>query len=377
MEQKKPLKYGLNIVSSKKTPTKRISIFTEEDINNEEDSNINTSSNKNKYTKTVNQQLLSSNSINQSVQEKYKAALEEDPTVFAYDEVYDDMKSVERKRKEELKEKNDGSAKKPKYVEDILKAAEVRQRDYIRAQERKIQKEREAEGDEFDDKETFVTSAYKAQQEELRKAEEEEKLREKNDGVGGKNMASFYRNLLDQTSSVKAAAIEASRLALSSKKAEKRARSSSTSDNSDEDDNKHLKTDKELADQARATGKMVVLNDDEQLVDKRQLLSPGLNVTKKQINSSKSSRSTESRTNYYDKTDSGNKYSSRNSNEIKRRERQSREVERQILETQQKKEAEEKAQEEQILKQFARKNDEQAISDAKARYLARKKKAQI
>ncbi|CAG8676850.1 627_t:CDS:2 [Cetraspora pellucida] len=126
MEQKKPLKYGLNIVGSKKLPTKRISIFTEEDINNEEDSNINTSSNKNKYTKTVNQQLLSSNSINQSVQEKYKAALEEDPTVFAYDEVYDDMKSVERKRKEELKEKNDGSAKKPKYVEDILKVAETR-----------------------------------------------------------------------------------------------------------------------------------------------------------------------------------------------------------------------------------------------------------
>ncbi|CAG8505272.1 19235_t:CDS:2 [Racocetra persica] len=159
MEQKKPLKYGLNIVSSKKPPTKRISIFTEEDIKNEEDSSINTSSNKNKHTKIVNQQLLSSNSINQSVQEKYKAALEEDPTVFAYDEVYDVMKSVERKRKEELKGKNDGSVKKPKYFDDILKAAEIRQRDYIRAQERKIQKEREAEGDEFDDKETFVTSA--------------------------------------------------------------------------------------------------------------------------------------------------------------------------------------------------------------------------
>ncbi|CAG8560832.1 16905_t:CDS:2 [Dentiscutata erythropus] len=331
MEQKQPLKYGLNIVGSKKTPIKRISVFTEED--NNEDSSLNTSSNKNHYTKTVNQQLSSSKTINQSVQEKYKAALEEDPNVFAYDEVYDDMKSVERKRKEELKGKNVGSAKKPKYVEDILKAAEIRQRDYVRAQERKIQKEREAEGDEFEDKETFVTSA-----------------------------------------SAKAAAIEASRLALSSKKTEKRTRSSSASDDSDED-NKHLKTDKELADKARATGKMVILNDDEQIVDKRQLLSPGLNVTKKQMNSSKSLQNKDSRTNYYNKKDV-DRYSSKHSSEMRRRERQSKELEQQILETQQKKEAEEKVREEELLKQFARKNDEQAISDARARYLARKNKNQ-
>ena len=41
-----------------------------------------------------------------------------------------------------------------------------------------IQREREAEGDEFADKESFVTQAYKDQMEEIRKAEEEEKKRE-------------------------------------------------------------------------------------------------------------------------------------------------------------------------------------------------------
>jgi len=41
-----------------------------------------------------------------------------------------------------------------------------------------IQREREMEGDEFKDKEAFVTQAYKDQMAELRKAEEEEKLRE-------------------------------------------------------------------------------------------------------------------------------------------------------------------------------------------------------
>jgi coiled-coil domain-containing protein 55 len=41
-----------------------------------------------------------------------------------------------------------------------------------------IQRERDMEGEEFQDKETFVTQAYKDQMAELRKAEEEEKLRE-------------------------------------------------------------------------------------------------------------------------------------------------------------------------------------------------------
>lgn len=41
-----------------------------------------------------------------------------------------------------------------------------------------IQREREAEGDEFKDKDAFVTQAYKDQIAELRRAEEEEKLHE-------------------------------------------------------------------------------------------------------------------------------------------------------------------------------------------------------
>ena len=63
-------------------------------------------------------------------------------------------------------------------MEKLLASAEVRKRDYLIAQEKKYQKEREEEGDEFADKEKFVTTAYKRQQEEMRKAEEEERLRE-------------------------------------------------------------------------------------------------------------------------------------------------------------------------------------------------------
>jgi len=41
-----------------------------------------------------------------------------------------------------------------------------------------LQRERELEGDEFADKEAFVTQAYKDQMAEVRKAEEEERQRE-------------------------------------------------------------------------------------------------------------------------------------------------------------------------------------------------------
>lgn len=41
-----------------------------------------------------------------------------------------------------------------------------------------LQRERELEGDEFADKEAFVTQAYKDQMAEVRRAEEEERQRE-------------------------------------------------------------------------------------------------------------------------------------------------------------------------------------------------------
>jgi coiled-coil domain-containing protein 55 len=59
-----------------------------------------------------------------------------------------------------------------------LNSAVTRKLDYVRAEEKLIQREREAEGDEFADKEKFVTQAYKDQMAEVRRAEEEEKKRE-------------------------------------------------------------------------------------------------------------------------------------------------------------------------------------------------------
>ena len=67
---------------------------------------------------------------------------------------------------------------KPKYISGLLTSAATRRLDYLRAEEKMIQREREAEGDEFRDKDAFVTQAYKDQMAEVRRAEEEERRRE-------------------------------------------------------------------------------------------------------------------------------------------------------------------------------------------------------
>src|SRR6201996_1145814 len=66
----------------------------------------------------------------------------------------------------------------PKYIGGLLSSAATRRLDHLRAEEKMIQREREAEGDEFSDKDAFVTQAYRDQMAEVRRAEEEEKRRE-------------------------------------------------------------------------------------------------------------------------------------------------------------------------------------------------------
>jgi coiled-coil domain-containing protein 55 len=94
MQQNKHFKYGLNLPTKKSSQqsekTLRRSIFTEDDDGTP--------------TRNVNKTLVNKDSsLSKLVQEQYKAALEEDPTVFSYDEVYDDMKNAERKTLQEFK----------------------------------------------------------------------------------------------------------------------------------------------------------------------------------------------------------------------------------------------------------------------------------
>lgn len=125
-------------------------------------------------------------------------ALSEDPTIFQYDELYEDMQT----QKDSQKVKKSDVQKGPKYIKRLLVTAETRKKEYERRIERQVQKERELEGEEFKDKESFVTSSYRAKLEEMKLAEELERRNEYLESIGDvtkqRDLGGFYRHLYEQ-----------------------------------------------------------------------------------------------------------------------------------------------------------------------------------
>ncbi|KAF7511111.1 hypothetical protein GJ744_005342 [Endocarpon pusillum] len=194
-----------------------------------------------------------------------------DTTIYDYDAIYDSLHAPKNKASEDTK---DGV---PRYMTNLLKSAEVRKRDQLRAKERLLQKEREAEGDEFADKEKFVTGAYKAQQEEIRRLEEEEAAREAAEDEKrrkGGGMTGFYKDLLkkdEQRTMEISKAVEAAAT-----------RPKTEADIEEASGEKPMeKSAEQMAAELNARGAKVAVNDDGEVVDKRQLLAAGLNVAPK------------------------------------------------------------------------------------------------
>lgn len=126
-------------------------------------------------------------------------ALNEDPTIYQYDEVYDDLERGQGQVDSASKQKE----KKSKYIQKLLKTTERRKKEQEYRIERMVQKEREAEGEMYADKESFVTSAYRAKLEEFKKMEEEEAKMNRLEAIGDvtkqQDMSGFYRYLYEQT----------------------------------------------------------------------------------------------------------------------------------------------------------------------------------
>lgn len=161
-----------------------------------------------------------------------------------------------------------------------------------------MQRERELEGDQFKDKESFVTQAYKDQMEQVRKAEVEEKRREglpynapsfrggltnqilliteiqKKQSGPSTGMAHFYRKLLEESEQQHEATVAATQVkpVIGPQGPTPNLTIIKPSDLT-------LMSDLELARVARDQGKEVEINDDGQIVDKRDLLSAGLNLS--------------------------------------------------------------------------------------------------
>ncbi|KDQ60785.1 hypothetical protein JAAARDRAFT_76976 [Jaapia argillacea MUCL 33604] len=224
----------------------------------------------------VNKKLVAQNvGTSKATRKRLEAEQQVDSSVFEYDEIWDKMQ--EAKARQKAAKDVEAKERKPKYIEGLLTSAATRRLDHIRAEEKMIQREREAEGDEFKDKEEFVTQAYKDQMAEVRRAEEEEKKREaleKKKNPGGTGMTHFYRQLLEESEKKHEETIAATTAQSQTKTIGPQMPNLTISKPA----NYTSKSDLELAQVAREQGKEVELNDDNQIVDKRDLLSAGLNL---------------------------------------------------------------------------------------------------
>ncbi len=291
-----------------------------------------------------------------------EAAAEVDASVYEYDNVYDSLKPKKHATKEDVE-------KKPKYMKNLIQAADVRKRDLLIAEEKKIAREREAEGEEFADKEKFVTAAYKKQQEENRRIEEEEKKREEEEAKKNKGggMSAFYRKLLDK---------DEQRHAESVKAAEDMAKNAGTKDAEELDAGEEADDDKAQAARAKAMnekGASVDVNEDGQVVDKRQLLRGGLNLDAKKKTAVQQQQQ-QQRPDERERKE--NHLPGQAGRRQAMRERQSRMMEEQLERSMKRAYEEEETKKQELERAAKSRKTEGEISSAKERYLARKRAAE-
>lgn len=245
-------------------------------------------------------------------------------------------------------------------MESLFAAADQRESDRLRARDKVLKREREAEGDEFADKEKFVTGAYKVQQEQARKAEEEEQKRQavEDEKRRKQGMSGFHKQrLLDEErrhQEAEAAMRNAAQIVEEGKELL--------------EEKKKEKTDAEIAKELNAQGKNIILNEDGEVVDKSQFLKGGLNVLAKPKTATSGSSSTQRGPQPV--------YQGRNANKPGVRQRQTAMIADQI-EAAAKRKADEEA-DAQAKLQHASKSQKTSseISSAKERYLQRKREAE-
>ncbi|GMF13001.1 unnamed protein product [Phytophthora lilii] len=128
-------------------------------------------------------------------------ALADDPSVFDYDAVYDDMKSARESEASKRAAKREAEKKKPKYISTLLQQAKIREVENERIRERRLLNERKADDALYGDKEKLVSASYKRKLQEMQRWDAEDArlaaLEEHEDVTkqGEHAMAGFYANL--------------------------------------------------------------------------------------------------------------------------------------------------------------------------------------
>ncbi|KAF1961760.1 hypothetical protein CC80DRAFT_197309 [Byssothecium circinans] len=291
----------------------------------------------------------------QEAERRAQEALEVDANIYDYDAAYEAIHA--RAAAKKAAEQEEAEQRKPKYMESMFESAELRKKDQIRARDKLLKREREAEGDEFADKDKFVTGAYKAQQEETRKAEEEEKRRQEAEDEKRRKfgMQSFHKQRLMAEEKRHQEAMEAAaEMAKSGVKLEEEPKE---------------KTEAEIARELQAQGKHIILNEEGQVADKRQLLSAGLNIV------TKPKKTTTAPTTTTKLTGPSSAFQGRNSARADIRARHTQMIAEQIEQAAKRKADEEAEQQSKLQHASKSRKTEGEISSAKERYLQRKREA--
>lgn len=261
---------------------------------------------------------------NKKQQNLIEGALEEDSEIFNYDQFLDRSKPkvVEDRR--------------PKYMTDLIKNARERKMIYESIKAKKL---------EGETSEQFVTEAYKKEKERLLDLEREKdfELEKSQKGVD-----QFYKNLYKQKTSK-------GPLILGDKSLATKLELDPDSIEQEEDE-------------VPVLDPSVVVNESNEVVDKRQLLKGGLNVSQKLIK----------RQHEQDKEQEATLEKERRERELIKKQRHQEQVERNLAHVKRQREQmelnrEKKEEEKVVLPVIPAKIDTEKVLDAKARYLARKK----
>ncbi|CAE6527662.1 unnamed protein product [Rhizoctonia solani] len=339
---------------------------------------------------------LAAQAVSRKAQRKMDAELKVDSTVFQYDEVWEGMKVAEAKVK--AQKEDNPEARKPKYMKNLLDSAATRRLDHLRAEEKLMQREREAEGDEFVDKDKFVTQAYKDQMAEVRRAEAEEKAREeaerkKNKGLGG-GMTHFYKRLLEDSSKSHDAAVAAtSSEPISSEPTTTSApgrigpapvpnltvtrpsrgpKPLEVAPNPDEVLKSGETNTKTVI---TPDGAQVEINDSNEVVDKRELLSAGLNLSAPNTRNLSLLRAIHGSGAKSDEPAVVHRAAGVAASREEIRKRQQRQLAEQLEEEKKRvKEEQEREEREERERIIRKRNDDGAVNEARERYLARKRR---
>ncbi|XP_058804536.1 nuclear speckle splicing regulatory protein 1 [Phymastichus coffea] len=182
--------YGLSFPTKKPLSTPKVgNVFGNDDDSEEEEGTD--------WVKKALKAENEKNKIKKQTKLDMQKALKEDPTIFQYDEVYDEMERTKEQEKSVNK-----IERKAKYIDNLIKSAELRKKEQELRKDRMIQKEIEEEEAMFPDKERYVTSSYKAKLEEMKKFEEEQKNQDRLESIGDvtkqKDISGFYRHLFRQ-----------------------------------------------------------------------------------------------------------------------------------------------------------------------------------